>query len=78
MNDTKLPRFDSFLAAEAHIAFEIFEDRDHCDNWRAAFLDDAAGMSDYDATREDGCCGTFDFVCLINGRAATVGCNHRH
>lgn len=74
----EIKTFDSFLAAEAYVAFEVFDDSDNCDNWRAAFLDDPAGMSDYEATREGGCCGSYDLDVLINGRPARVGCNYGH
>lgn len=48
------------------------------DNERFAFLDDADAMGKYADQQNEGCCGSFDIEIIVQGRAATIGCNFGH
>lgn len=48
------------------------------DNERFAFVDDDAGMAEFDYQEERGCCGSFTHLVCIDGRDAYVGCNYGH
>ncbi len=48
------------------------------DNYRSAYADDATAVAEYDAAREDGCCGSSDMAYLIAGRLFFIGCNYGH
>ena len=74
--DVDLPSF-----ASKEDAIEWMDERvdDPCtDNYRFAFVDDAAKMAEYEDQVRSGCCGSFDEQIMVAGRKATIGCNFGH
>jgi len=70
---------NTFNTKEAAIAWVVDHVDDACvDNERFAFVDDEQAMIDYDAKKEDGCCGSFDGPVRVGGKLAVVGCNYGH
>ena len=54
------------------------EDLDFVDNVRFAFADDAKEADEYEAARNDGCCGFVDMEVKVDGRVYWMGCNYGH
>jgi hypothetical protein len=68
-------------ATEQDAADDMYDDLDgeQCfDNYRFAFLDDAAQVALYEKAERDGCCGSSDEEVLVDGRRAWIGCNFGH
>jgi hypothetical protein len=69
-------KFNTQEESEAWMEAEV---NDACvDNHRFAYLDDAAGMLEYEKQKLQGCCGFFDEQISIAGRMASIGCNYGH
>jgi acetylornithine deacetylase/succinyl-diaminopimelate desuccinylase-like protein len=68
--------FASKGAAFDWLADEL--DHDCCDNFRFCFLDDPAGIAEYEKQVAYGCCGSRDLKITVLGRPAQVGCNYGH
>jgi hypothetical protein len=68
-----------FDTVESAFAWMTAEVDDSCvDNLRVAYLSDEAALLAYEDTKNEGCCGFFDTIVLINGQEATIGCNYGH
>lgn len=50
----------------------------YMDNYRFTFNDDPIDVDIYETLRQDGCCGSFDDVIVVDGKEATIGCNYGH
>ena len=69
----------SFASKEDAIEWMDAKVDDPCtDNYRFAFVDDAAAMEEYDDQVQSGCCGFFDEDVIVDGKKATIGCNFGH
>lgn len=68
--------FDSKQDAFEWLADEL--DHDCVDNLRFCFLDDPAGVGEYEKAAEYGCCGSRDVEITVEGRPARVGANYGH
>ena len=69
----------SFASKEDAIEWMDAKVDDPCtDNYRFAFVADAAAMEEYDDQVQSGCCGFFDEDVIVDGKKATIGCNFGH
>jgi hypothetical protein len=76
ITSSDLPSFDSREAAQEWMETTLGED---CmDNYRFAYVDDAAAMTSYAEQSAQGCCGSFDKDIIVAGRLAMIGCNFGH
>jgi hypothetical protein len=74
--ETDCPRFPNQEMAESWLDKEMEDE--NWDNFRFSFLEDTDGCLQYEAAYGKGCCGSFDEVILVDGRAALIGCNYGH
>lgn len=69
----------SFATVEEAMEWMYEQVDDPCvDNDRFAFEDDAVACQAYAHQVLRGCCGFFDEVVLVGGKAANIGCNYGH
>jgi len=76
MNVSNIPTFSSKEDAVCWMDEQV--DDPYMDNFRFSFNDDQKGVEKYEMQRQDGCCGSFDTVVMVDGREATIGCNYGH
>lgn len=72
----QLPTFDT--KEEAFDWMEESVSDLYMDNERFAYVEDPIAMAQYDKQQDDGCCGSFDAVIMVDGKEAMIGCNYGH
>lgn len=77
---TKTMRQTEFPTIEAALAESLthFEDGDNAGYPMWSWLDDPAGLSEYQEETSCWCCGIFEVEVSINGRKATIAINYGH
>jgi hypothetical protein len=77
VSDVKSDRKFRDIAA-AYIYVERLANDPCVDNFRVGFPKDEESMKEYENRQMQGCCGSIDILCLIDGEFAFVGCNYGH
>lgn len=73
----QIPEF--YSKVDASIWMELMMVDESCvDNERFAYVEDSIAMAQYDKQQDDGCCGSFDAVIMVDGKEAMIGCNYGH